>query len=107
MASKLTPSEIASFPESKQHTIVGSLVLFLVLGNFSVIFRVIAQLRVYKQLFVEDYCIVFAVFCSNVVIACYLVATHNGLGLHIYRIAANDPHLPLDLITLFKVRTSP
>lgn len=61
MTSKLTPSQIASFPESKQHSIVGSLVLFLILGNLSVLFRLVSQLRVYKQLFVEDYCIIFAV----------------------------------------------
>ena len=104
MASKLPPSQLASFHESKQHSIVGSLVLFLVLGNVSVTFRVISQWRTHKNLFAEDYCIVLAVvryllflgrwqrltpreICSNIVIACYLVGMYVKITIeHAFRL---------------------
>ena len=90
MATKLTQTQLALFPESKQHSITAALVVFLIFGNISVILRIISQIRVHRRIFAEDEWISLAVvwhhrclhevvwsiivqIFSNIVIACYLV----------------------------------
>lgn len=40
----------------------------------------------------------------NVIIANLMVATHYGLGLHVYTINARDPEYPTNLSNTFRVR---
>lgn len=99
----LTPSQVAHYHESKQPAIIASSVIFLFICNASVLGRVLSQFRLSKRLFVDDYAIIFAVICSDITGSLYLNATHNGLGLHIYRSVAEDPSPPQRLESLFKV----
>ena len=101
--SSLTPDQLAHYDESKQPAIVATSVVFLILCNVSVFVRVLSQLRVSQRLFLDDYSIVFAAICSDISGALYLKATHNGLGLHIYRAVAEDPSPPQHLKSLFQV----
>ncbi|KAL9066104.1 MAG: hypothetical protein Q9161_007762 [Pseudevernia consocians] len=100
--SSLTPDQLAHYDESKQPAIIATSVVFLILCNVSVLVRVLSQLRISRRLFIDDYAIIFAAICSDITGALYLKATHNGLGLHIYRSVAEDPSPPQHLISLFK-----
>lgn len=102
MASQLTPEEVANYYQTKQPAIVATSVVFLVVCNVSVLVRILSQLRVSKRLFVDDFAIVFAALCSDVIGALYLNATTNGLGLHIYRVLIEDTNPPQNAIALFK-----
>jgi hypothetical protein len=100
----LTPEELASYGDTKQPAILGSSITFLILLNLSVIMRVVTQLRISKRLYLDDYAIIFAALTSDVTGALYIIATENGLGLHIYRALAEDPNPPQHIEILFKVR---
>ncbi|KAI9813675.1 MAG: hypothetical protein M1827_003746 [Pycnora praestabilis] len=102
MAPSLTPEEVADYSQTRQPAIIASSVVFLVLCNVSVFVRILSQLRVSRRLFVDDYAIIFAAVCSDVTGALYLNATSNGLGLHVYRVLAEDPNPPHRLIALFE-----
>lgn len=65
MATKLTPTQIAETGDSQQATIIGVLVMLLLIGNSSVVLRVLAQLRVARRIFTEDVLLIFAVVCFN------------------------------------------
>ena len=56
----LTPDQLVHFNESKQSSLIGSLILILCLANFSVAVRIIAQIRTARRVFPEDYFIIFA-----------------------------------------------
>ena len=100
---KLTPDQLTHYHESRQPAIIGTSVVFLFMCNFSVIIRIVSQLRVSRRLFLDDYAIIFAAICSDVTGALYLNATQHGLGLHIYRSLLEDPSPPQHLISLFRV----
>ena len=72
MASGLTPDQLVHYDESKKPIIVSSLVMFLILGNGSVLLRVLSQLRISRRVFAEDYFIILAVV--RVTLVCFRCA---------------------------------
>ncbi|CAD6564871.1 MAG: hypothetical protein ASARMPREDX12_004471 [Alectoria sarmentosa] len=119
-SSHLTPEEAANFYQTKQPAIVATSIVFLIICNVSVLVRILSQLRLSKRLFIDDFAMVFAALCSDVIGALFLngasdcpekpsnaiqlthLATTNGLGLHIYRVLLEDPNPPQHTIALFK-----
>ena len=66
MAATLTPSEIEQYHESKQHAIVGSLTIFLILGNSFVAAKLYTQFRSSKKPLVEDIFLVVALVRDHI-----------------------------------------
>ncbi|KAJ5993048.1 hypothetical protein N7451_008772 [Penicillium sp. IBT 35674x] len=86
----LTSAELAAWSDTRQPTIYGICALMLLLGNTSVPLRIWAQWKVHKQTFTEDYFLIAAVIFANIGTIATMVAASNGLGLHTWRVEAQD-----------------
>ncbi|KAF2730862.1 hypothetical protein EJ04DRAFT_444146 [Polyplosphaeria fusca] len=112
MAPTLTAAQQAIYHEDRRPQLYAALITLLVLVNFFVVARLVAHyydryrhekfgfnIRI---LLAEDLLIVLSALFVDVMIGNLLAATHFGLGLHSWRINAEDPNYPRNLSNAFR-----
>ncbi|OTB05021.1 hypothetical protein M426DRAFT_11110 [Hypoxylon sp. CI-4A] len=100
---ELTEEQKASWDESYQPLIVSILVICFVLSTGTTASRIYASIRRHQKLEVDDYFMICATLLSAAVIAAMLAAVSKGLGLHLYRVMANDPEPPHSLVQIMQI----
>ncbi|THC92137.1 hypothetical protein EYZ11_008382 [Aspergillus tanneri] len=97
MSSSMSPTpgtaSHADWSQSLQPLVLGLSITMLVLGNLGVVLRCWAQWRFQKRPMPEDYWLMMALLFANIVSIATIVAVHYGLGLHLFRVEAEDPSL--------------
>ncbi|KAI0845762.1 hypothetical protein F5Y00DRAFT_255076 [Daldinia vernicosa] len=101
----LTPEEEAHLYDTRQPALWGCLIVFLVINNVAIVGRlwgtwtsIISRSRVMA----EDVSIVLSGILVNAIIANLMVATHYGLGLHVFAINFLDAEYPANLSKTFR-----
>jgi hypothetical protein len=112
MALSLTPDQQALYNDDRRPELYASLIVLLVLNNLVVGGRLLAHYfdRYRHERFgfnlrsflVEDILMLLAALFINVMISNLLASTSYGLGLHSWRINAEDPDYPRNLSNAFK-----
>ncbi|KAI1377109.1 hypothetical protein F4677DRAFT_67679 [Hypoxylon crocopeplum] len=101
----LTLEEEAHLNDTRQPELWGSLIAFLVINNVFIAGRLWGTWRsvtTRSRVMAEDISIVLSGIFANAIIANLMVATHYGLGLHIYTVNARDPEYPSNLSKTFR-----
>ncbi|KAJ8133462.1 hypothetical protein O1611_g170 [Lasiodiplodia mahajangana] len=101
----LTPEQEARFYESRQPQLWASLGIFLVINNVAIIARLWAtrtSTGTRSPILAEDILIILSGVFVNAIIPNLMVATHYGLGLHVYAVNARDPNYPTNLSHTFR-----
>ncbi|EMR72229.1 putative integral membrane protein [Eutypa lata UCREL1] len=100
----LNPHQKAHFNDTKQPELWGCLIAFLVINDVVIAGRLWGTWRSIgnrSRVIAEDVLIVLSGIFVNVIIANLMVATHYGLGLHIYTVNSRDPDYPSNLSKTF------
>lgn len=66
MSDTLTAAETADYDQSRQATLIGCLVFFLLIGNLSLASKILVQFRSRPRLQVEDYFLIIALVRTSV-----------------------------------------
>jgi hypothetical protein len=107
----LTPDELATWNDDRRPSLYAGLSALLVINNVVVFSRLLAhyctyyrheQRSVLRSLFAEDCLMLLSAIFVDVVIANLLASTSFGLGIHSWRINAEDPHYPTNLSHAFR-----
>ncbi|KAI1146539.1 hypothetical protein F4825DRAFT_190181 [Nemania diffusa] len=101
----LTPAQEARSHESYQTQLWASLGTFLVINNVAIAGRLWAtrtSAGTRSRILAEDILIVLSGVFVNAIIPNLMVATHFGLGLHVYTVNARDPEYPANLSHTFR-----
>ncbi|KAJ2987078.1 hypothetical protein NUW58_g4700 [Xylaria curta] len=101
----LTPEQQAHFHETYQPQLWASLGTFLLINNVAIggrlwATRTAAGTR--ARILAEDVLIILSGVFVNAIIPNLMVATHFGLGLHVYTVNALDPDYPTNLSHTFR-----
>jgi len=99
---QLTAAQLARWDDSKQTALYVSMGVFLVLGNLVFVARLYCQSNRVKGVLIEDVALLVALIMCNAGIIMNILSTHNGLGLHYYRIIAEDSHPGRNLISIYR-----
>lgn len=112
MAANLTESQLAVYHEDRRPELYASLITLLVVNNLFVVGRLVAHYydRYRHEKFgfnlrsflAEDTLMLMSGLFVNIMGGNLLAATHFGLGLHSWRINAQDPHYPRNLSDTFR-----
>ncbi|KAI0100586.1 hypothetical protein GGR51DRAFT_575402 [Nemania sp. FL0031] len=101
----LTPTQEARFNESYQPQLWASLGTFLLINNVAIASRLWAtrtSVGTRSRILAEDILIILSGVFVNAIIPNLMVATHYGLGLHVYTVNARDPNYPTNLSHTFR-----
>ncbi|KAI1170951.1 hypothetical protein F4777DRAFT_594509 [Nemania sp. FL0916] len=101
----LTPEQEIHAHESQQRQLWGSLGAFLIINNVAIGGRLWATRTspgTRSRLLAEDVLIILTGIFVNAIIPNLMVATHFGLGLHVYTVNARDPDYPSNLSKTFR-----
>ncbi|KAF2233500.1 hypothetical protein EV356DRAFT_503586 [Viridothelium virens] len=106
----LTPFEEAHWDNDRRPSLYVSLSILLVLNNLVAGGRLVANYFFhyrhsgfkFRHIFIEDLFMLLSAGFVDVVIGNLLAATRYGLGLHSWRVVAEDPHYPRNLSNAFK-----
>ncbi|KAI0419650.1 hypothetical protein F5X98DRAFT_68886 [Xylaria grammica] len=101
----LTPEQEAHSHESFQTSLWASLSTFLVINNVAIVGRLWAtrtSVGTRSRILAEDILIVLSGVFVNAIVPNLMVATHYGLGLHVYTVNARDPDYPRNLSNTFR-----
>ncbi|KAI1814206.1 hypothetical protein GGS20DRAFT_428864 [Poronia punctata] len=102
---QLTKEEEAKSSESMQQALWGSLSVFLIINNVAIAGRLWATRTsaiTRTRLLAEDILITMSGIFVNAIIANLMVATHFGLGLHVFTVNSRDPDYPTNLSHTFR-----
>ncbi|KAI0443255.1 hypothetical protein F4803DRAFT_561767 [Xylaria telfairii] len=102
----LSPEQEAHSHESHQPHLWASLGTFLVINNVAIAGRLWATRTssgTRSRILVEDILIILSGVFFNAIIPNLMVATHFGLGLHVYTVNALDPDYPTNLSHVFRL----
>ncbi|QUC21574.1 uncharacterized protein UV8b_05817 [Ustilaginoidea virens] len=107
--SVLTPAQRALYGQDRRHQLFVTLVSLFTVNNLVVGGRLWANWKAHyrhhrspRRVFAEDYFIFLSALCINAVIGNLIAATYYGLGLHSWRINAEDADFPSNLSHTFK-----
>ncbi|KAI0009543.1 hypothetical protein F4779DRAFT_640501 [Xylariaceae sp. FL0662B] len=101
----LTPEQETHLNDTRQPALWGCLIAFLVVNDIAIAGRLWGTWRSIGSrslVMAEDISIVFSGIFVNVIIVNLMLATHYGLGLHIYTVNARDPDYPRNLSRTFR-----
>ncbi|KAI0378280.1 hypothetical protein F5Y04DRAFT_291085 [Hypomontagnella monticulosa] len=101
----LSPEENQHLNDTRQPALWGCLGVFLAICNVAIVGRLWGtrtSIGDRSRVLTEDILIVLSGIFVNVIIANLMVATHYGLGLHVYTINARDPEYPTNLSNTFR-----
>ncbi|KAI1418137.1 hypothetical protein F5Y13DRAFT_199208 [Hypoxylon sp. FL1857] len=101
----LTPEEEAHVNDTRQPALWGCLITFLIISDLTIIGRLWGTWRSvasHSRVMAENISIVVSGILVNTIIANLLVATHYGLGLHVYTVNLRDPDYPTNLSHTFR-----
>ncbi|KAI0448291.1 hypothetical protein F5B21DRAFT_510312 [Xylaria acuta] len=101
----LSPEQEAHSHESYQPHLWASLSTFLLINNIAIAGRLWAtrtSVGTRSRILPEDILIVLSGVFVNAIIPNLMVATHFGLGLHVYTVNALDPDYPTNLSHVFR-----
>ena len=99
----LSANEQAHYSESLQPLMIGLLVALLFISNVSLILRLCFVFRRRGSLYFEDYMVIIGQIFSDGVVGALFAAIKLGLGLHEYRVLAEDPSPPLVLARIEEI----
>ncbi|KAI2607920.1 hypothetical protein GGR54DRAFT_396878 [Hypoxylon sp. NC1633] len=98
--SSLTSEQERHINDTRQPALWGCLIAFLVINDVAIAGRLWGTWRSVadrSRVMAEDVLIVLSGIFVNVIIANLMVATHYGLGLHLYTVNYRDPDYPSNL----------
>ncbi|KAK6955559.1 hypothetical protein Daesc_003199 [Daldinia eschscholtzii] len=101
----LKPEEEAHLNDTRQPALWGCLIVFLVINNVAISGRLWGtwtSVASRSRVMAEDVSIVISGVLVNAIIANLMVATHYGLGLHVFAINHLDPDYPANLSKTFR-----
>ncbi|OTB11375.1 hypothetical protein K445DRAFT_26733 [Daldinia sp. EC12] len=101
----LTPEEEAHLNDTRQPALWGCLIVFLVINNVAISGRLWGtwtSVASRSRVMAEDISIVISGVLVNAIIANLMVATHYGLGLHVFAINYLDPDYPANISKTFR-----
>ncbi|KAI1125180.1 hypothetical protein F5Y10DRAFT_284448 [Nemania abortiva] len=101
----LTPEQEAHAHESYQPQLWASLGTFLLINNVAIAGRLWAtrtSAGTRSRILAEDILIILSGVFVNAIIPNLMVATHYGLGLHVYTVNARDQNYPANLSHTFR-----
>ncbi|KAJ5288970.1 hypothetical protein N7478_002000 [Penicillium angulare] len=90
-SAQLKQEELALWPQDRRPAVYGVCATMLVLSNTAVPGRLWAQYKIHRKIFIEDYFLVAALLFTNIVNITTIIAGTKGLGLHTWRVVADDP----------------
>ncbi|KAI1471581.1 uncharacterized protein F4812DRAFT_184487 [Daldinia caldariorum] len=101
----LTPEEEAHLSDTRQPALWGCLVVFLVINNATIAARLWGtwtSVSSRSRVMAEDVLIILSGALADAIIANLMVATHYGLGLHVFAINFLDAEYPANLSKTFR-----
>ncbi|KAI0121595.1 hypothetical protein F4776DRAFT_665370 [Hypoxylon sp. NC0597] len=101
----LTPEEEAHLNDTRQPALWGCLIAFLIISDVAIVGRLWGtwiSVAGHSRVMAENICIILSGILVNAIIANLMVATHYGLGLHVYTVNARDPDYPSNLSKTFR-----
>ncbi|KAI1395879.1 hypothetical protein F4819DRAFT_477122 [Hypoxylon fuscum] len=102
---KLNPEQEAHLDDTRQPELWGCLIAFLIINDAAIAGRIWGTWRTAasrSRFMAEDILIVLSGIFVNAIIANLMVATHYGLGLHVYTVNARDADYPTNLSNTFR-----
>ncbi|KAI8960609.1 hypothetical protein F5Y11DRAFT_329241 [Daldinia sp. FL1419] len=101
----LSPEQQAHDSDTRQPALWGFLVVFLIINNIAIpgrLWGTWTSVTSRSRVIAEDISIILSGILVNAIIANLMVATHYGLGLHVYTINDRDPKYPSNLSKTFR-----
>ncbi|KAI1805748.1 hypothetical protein F4811DRAFT_514219 [Daldinia bambusicola] len=101
----LTPDEEVHLNDSRQPALWGCLIVFLVINNVTIAGRLWGtwtSVSSRSRVITEDVLIILSGVLADAIIANLMVATHYGLGLHVFAINFLDADYPTNLSHTFR-----